>query len=249
MDATGAQFAQRWELEGEPLTADQLAGEGQRLGGSVGCFVGGPKVRQWARPWRGHKIPSSRHGPFPLLCWDDGPIVLANLQRVAIVQIPPRSGGPGAPLGGAGWRFRLAVPAVDPDLVASELQINLLGGKVIRDPDTGELLIGAHYRDAQTGHWHLDRCLHDAEAFGFDLQGEFADSIRDRIIRRSGGAWSPPTTDPETIARELSQQERGAPEPPTPRRGAAGGRPPRPCRLPILQKFRSPLIRLRSLRL
>lgn len=96
------------------------------------------------------------------------------------------------------------MPGIDPDLIASQLRINQLGGSVQIHPETGEVQIGALYRDAQTGQWVLDLQLADAEAFGMD--GDSMDSIRAFIARRSGGSWRPPTTDPDRIRAEMIER-------------------------------------------
>jgi hypothetical protein len=90
---------------------------------------------------------------------------------------------------------------MDPDMIASQLRINQLGGSVLIHPKTGELSIGALFRAHQGGHWVFDQQLADADAFGADAS--WLDWIREDIVRRSGGSWRPPTTDPDKIREEL----------------------------------------------
>ncbi|MCT0207723.1 hypothetical protein KQ305_08420 [Synechococcus sp. CS-1332] len=128
-------------------------------------------------------------------------MTLADRHRVAIMQIKPDTQRVGRPPKGSEWRFRLVEPLIDPDLVASQLRINQLGGWVLFNPETKQLEIGALYRDPQTNSWRFDRTLEDAEVFGIDL-----DLVRDSIVLRSGGAWRPPTLDPNKIQEELIKQ-------------------------------------------
>lgn len=121
---------------------------------------------------------------------------------MAIVRIRPGPPGPGAPIGGKGWLFRL-VPGIDSDLIASQLRINQLGGSVQIHPETGEVQIGALYRDALTGQWQFDLVLGDLEAFGLDTAS--LDAHRAYIVRRSGGSWRPPALDPGTIRAEIAK--------------------------------------------
>jgi hypothetical protein len=84
------------------------------------------------------------------------------------------------------------------------MRINRLGGHVDIDPRTGELKIGALFRDAQTGKmcfYATEGIASDCEAFNINF-----DSILARIVSLSGGAWQPPTTDPDAIRAEIARQ-------------------------------------------
>ena len=195
------------ELTGKPLTTNELVNHAQAVGGGSWEFVGARTILNWARESaEGTTIQDRKQGPFPLLCRSDGaPVTLADRHRVAIMQIKPDTQRAGRARKGDEWRFRLVEPMIDPDLVASQLRINQLGGWVLFNPETKQLEIGALYRDPQTNQWRFDRTLEDAEVFGIDL-----DAVRSNIVLRSGGAWRPPSLDvlkiQEELAKELGEQ-------------------------------------------
>lgn len=194
----------REDLEGEALTAKQLAERGQRQGGGVNKWEGPAAVRNWARQsCNGQVIEDPRHGPFPLLCSPDGSPkeLVAGGHRIAVIRIKSGRSGCGRAQSGAGWLFSLVTPLVDPDLVASQQRINRLGGHVELNPATGKPEIGALYRDAATGGLCFDQTFSDAEVLNID-----PDSFRARIIERSGGTWRPPTTDPDAIRAEIARR-------------------------------------------
>jgi hypothetical protein len=195
------------ELTGKHLTTEELVKHAHEVGGGSWTFEQAPTFRKWARKSAsGHTIQDCKQGPFPLLCRTDGtPAVLADRHRVAIVQIKPDTQGAGRARKGAEWLFRLVEPLIDPDLVASQLRINQLGGWVLFNPESKQLEIGALYRDPQTNEWRFDRTLEDAEVLRIDL-----DSVRANIVRRSGGAWQPPSLDANKIQAELVKQLGGA---------------------------------------
>lgn len=175
----------------------QIAGTGTT---SAGCWVvairchsastfSSPRYRKRFRPLTSSICPFT--GSKISLRWAllRLPFLLLSLGAVRVFGV--RVLGQWAPLDGKGWQFRLELPPMDPDVIASQLRINQLGGSVQIHPKTGELMIGALYRDPQTGQWHFDQSLADAECFGADADS--LDSIREYIAcrRRSGRRCRP----------------------------------------------------------
>ena len=161
MQAKSPHFVFPRELIGKHLTTKELVNHAQEVGGGSWKFEPARTILNWARnSAEGTTIQDGKQGPFPLLCRSDGaPVILADRHRVAIVQIKPDRQGAGRARKGDEWRFSLVEPLIDPELVASQLRINQLGGWVLFNPQTKQLEIGALYRDPQTNQWRFDRTL------------------------------------------------------------------------------------------